>query len=417
MELSRRARELDQADPLARFYERFHHPPGTLYFDGNSLGLLSRDAERALLHALEEWKSLGVRGWHAGEPPWVSYGERLGARVAALIGADPDEAVVTGSTTANLHHLLATFYRPDKGRHVIVADDLNFPSDRYAIQGQIVLHGLDPARSLRSVASRDGRTLEEEDIEAALRDDVAIAVLPAVLYRSGQWLDVARITRAAHRAGVPIAWDLSHAIGAVPVHLREAEADLAFWSHYKYLNAGPGAIGGLYVRRSRQDRAPAFPGWWGQSPEQRFEMAPDYVPAAGAAAWQVGTIPVLAAAPLWGALDVIEEAGLGAIRTKSIALTAFFMECVDALLPPGEQGATIGSPRDPSRRGGHVAIEIARDAARVQERLAAKGVVTDFRPPDVIRFTPSPLTTRFAEVYEAVAILAEILGSEGSRRV
>jgi len=411
VDLSRRARELDRADPLARFYGRFHHPHGTLYFDGNSLGLLSHDAERALLHALEEWKTLGVRGWHAAKPPWISYGERLGARVAALIGADPDEVVVTGSTTLNLHHLLGTFYRPDPRRHVIVADDLNFPSDRYAIQGQITLHGLDPARSLRSVPSRDGRTIEEEDIEAALKPDVALAVLPAVLYRSGQWLDVARVSRAAHRAGVPIAWDLSHAIGAVPVNLREAEADFAFWCHYKYLNAGPGAIGGLYVQRSRQDRAPAFPGWWGQTPEQRFEMAPDYVPASGAAAWQIGTISVLSAAPLWGALDVIEEAGLDAIRTKSVALTGFLIECMDAVHPEGGHGARIGSPRDSARRGGHVAVEIERDAARVQERLAAKGVVTDFRPPDVIRFTPSPLTTRFGEVDQAIAILAEILGS------
>lgn len=409
MDLALRARRLDEADPLAALYDRFHHPAGTLYFDGNSLGLLSRDAERTLMHALDEWRSLGVRGWHDGNPPWLEYGERLGARVAALVGAAPDQVVVTGSTTLNLHHLVAGFYRPNGERHVIVADPLNFPSDLYAIRGQIVLRGLDPASSLRIVASRDGRRIAEEDVEAALGPDVALVVLPAVLYRSGQWLDLPRLTRAAHRAGALIAWDLSHAIGAVPIPLDEAEADLAFWCHYKYLNAGPGAIGGLYVNRRHRDRIPAFPGWWGQTPEQRFEMAADFAPAAGAAAWQIGTLPILAAAPLWGALDVVEEAGLERIREKSVALTSFLIDCVDALLPERGGKARLGTPRDATRRGGHVAVEILQRAARVQDALQERGIITDFRPPDVIRFTPSPLTSRFEEVFGAIAVLAEIL--------
>jgi kynureninase len=411
VDLAHRARRLDESDPLASFYDRFYRPAGTLYFDGNSLGLLSRDAERSLNHALEEWRSLGVRGWHAGNPPWVEYGERLGARVAGLVGARPDEVVVTGSTTLNLHHLLAGFYRPDGTRHAIVADPLNFPSDLYAIRGQIALRGLDPASSLRLVPSRDGRLIAEEDVEVALGPDVALAVLPAVLYRSGQWLDLPRLTRAAHCAGALVAWDLSHAIGAVPVSLDEAGADLAFWCHYKYLNAGPGAIGGLYVNRRHHARSPAFPGWWGQTPEQRFEMAAEHVPAAGSAAWQIGTLPILAAAPLWGALDITEEAGIERIRAKSVALTSFLIDCVDALLPEHARLARIHTPREAARRGGHVAVEFSEKAPRVQEALRTRGVITDFRPPDVIRFTPSPLTSRFSEVFQAITSLAEILRS------
>jgi kynureninase len=405
--LRARARELDARDPLAPFRDRFFCDPATLYFDGNSLGLLSRDAEQTLLRALDQWKHLAARAWLEADPPWVEYGERLGARVARLVGAAPDEVVVTNSTTVNLHHLVAAFYRPDENRHVIVAAATEFPSDLHALAGQIVLHGRDPDRALRLIHPRDNGMIEEEDIESALGPDTSLLVLSAILFRSGQWFDLARLTRAAHAAGARVIWDLSHAVGSVPVELRRIDADAAFWCHYKYLHAGPGAVGGLFLNQRHHDMRPALPGWWGQTTEVKFEMSGRHAPAAGAAAWQIGTIPILAAAPLWGALDVIEAAGIGRIREKSVALTSFLVECIDALLPERETGVRIASPRDPIRRGGHVAVACA-DTAEMPDTLAARGVVADYRPPNILRLTPAPLTTRFEDVVRVIEVVGEV---------
>jgi kynureninase len=205
-----------------------------------------------------------------------------------------------------------------------------------------------------------------------------------------------------------VIWDLSHAVGSVPVELRRIDADAAFWCHYKYLHAGPGAVGGLFLNQRHHDMRPALPGWWGQTTEVKFEMSGRHAPAAGAAAWQIGTIPILAAAPLWGALDVIEAAGIGRIREKSVALTSFLVECIDALLPERETGVRIASPRDPIRRGGHVAVECAGDTAEMPDTLAARGVVADYRPPNILRLTPAPLTTRFEDVVRVIEVVGEV---------
>jgi len=407
--LRAKARELDARDPLASFRERFFCDPDVLYFDGNSLGLLSRDAEASLLRALDQWKHLAARAWLDAGPPWVDYGERLGARVAALVGAAPEEVVVTGSTTVNLHHLVAAFYRPNETRHVIVAAATEFPSDLHALAGQMALQGRNPEHSLRLIAPRQSGLIEEEDIESALGADTSLLVLSAVLFRSSQWLDMARLTRAAHAAGARVIWDLSHAVGAVPVELNRIGADAAFWCHYKYLHAGPGAVGGLYLNRRHSTLRPALPGWWGQTVQAKFEMSGRHAPAPGAAAWQIGTIPILAAAPLVGALDVVEAAGIGRIREKSVTLTSFVIECVDGLLPQGATGVTVASPRDSDRRGGHVAVECRGDAGAIASALASRGVVADYRPPGILRLTPAPLTARFEEVVRVVEVLGEVL--------
>jgi kynureninase len=402
-----RAKALDASDPLGPIRESFAIPEGTLYFDGNSLGPLSRESEASLNRALDEWKRLGVRGWLSGEPPWITWGERLGARVAPLVGAAPDQVVVTGSTTINIHNLVSTLYDPRPGRDVIVAAALEFPSDLHALRGEIALRGLDPARCLRLVPSGDGRTIEDRDLDAAIGEDTAIVLLSHVLYKSGQLLDARAISHLAHYRGALVGWDLSHAIGAVPVRLDAWGADFAVWCHYKYLSAGPGAIAGLYLARTHHRRAPGLPGWWGQEPAAMFGMRAEHLPAPDARAWQIGTIPILSAAPLWGSLDLVERAGIDRIREKSLGLTSFLIECVDRRL-------TIGTPREPGRRGGHVALEHAH-AGRIRSALTRRGVVTDFRPPDVIRFTPSPLSTRYGDVWDAIAILAKIMESESWR--
>ena len=403
------ARALDAADPLAGFRGRFYVPEGRIYLDGNSLGLLSRDAERTALAALEQWRTLGIDGWMRAEPDWFTIGERLGAAMAGLVGAGPDEVVVTGGTTVNLHALVATFYAPREGRRAIVATDLDFPSDVYALQSQIALRGGDPDRDLRRVASRDGRTVDEGDIVAAMADDVALVVLPSVLYRSGQLLDMEGLTAAAHERGIAIGFDCAHSAGVVPHELSRWGVDFAFWCSYKYLNGGPGAVGALYVNRRHAGVRPALSGWWGYEKARQFDMVHAWEGAAGAGAWQIGTPPILATAPLIGALELHAEAGIDRIREKSLAQTAYLIDLVEAsgLTDPG-YGYRIGTPGEPARRGGHVAVEHDA-AARVARALKARGVVPDFRAPNVVRLAPIPLYTSFVEIWRAVQTLRAVV--------
>lgn len=400
---------LDRADPLARFRAEFFLPPGQIYLDGNSLGLLSRRAEAALARVVNEWRALGIGAWTDAAPPWLTLAETAAENLAPLLGAAPDEICVTGQTTANLHQLLATLFDPaHPTRRVIVGDALNFVSDTYALQSHLRLRGLDPATHLRLVPSRDGRTLWLEDLlEALAAPDVQLAVLPAVVFTSGQLLDVATLTRKARERGIVIGWDFSHSIGAVPHALDRDGADFAFWCNYKWLNAGPGAVGGLYLNRRHFNRAPGLAGWWGVRADRRFAMSPQPEPAVGAAALHIGTPHILSLAPLIGSLELIAEAGgIAALRAKSLALTDFLLEHLDAELAP--LGVTVATPRGHLARGGHLALAHP-DAWRVCQALKSAGVVSDFRPPDLIRLAPSPLYTSFADCAEAVARLKQIL--------
>lgn len=405
---------LDQADPLARFRAEFHLPPGRIYLDGNSLGLLSRRAEAHLRRVLDEWRTLGISGWTDATPPWITLSETIAARLAPLLGAAPDEVAVTGSTTANLHQLLATLFDPAAPRRIIVADELNFPSDLHALQSHLRQRGLDPAQHLRLVRSHDGRTLRPADILAALTPDVQLLVLPLVQFTSGQWLEAAALTRAAQARGILIGFDCSHSIGAVPHALDADGVDFAFWCSYKYLNAGPGAVGGLYLNRRHFGRAPGLAGWWGVRPDRRFALSAAHEPAAGAAALQVGTPHLLSLAPLQGTLELIAEAGgIAALRAKSLAQTAYLTELVDAGL--AGDGFSLVSPRADAARGGHITLAHP-DAWRICAALKAAGVVPDFRPPDMIRFAPAPLYTTFAECAEAIARLGEIMRTKAHEK-
>jgi kynureninase len=403
------ARGLDAGDPLARFRERFHIPAGTIYLDGNSLGLASREAEAALARAAAEWRDLAIGGWTTARPPWLERGEALGAAAAELVGAAPGDVVCTGTTTVNLHALVCAFYQPAAGRAKILADSLNFPSDLYALRGQIQSRGGDPARDLVLAGSRDGRTLDEEELIRLMSPDVALVLLPSVLYRSGQLLDVARLAAAARERGIPAGFDCSHSAGAVPHRFDDWGVDFAFWCSYKYLNGGPGSPAFLYVSRRHAGVRPLLAGWWGCDRARQFDMDPEFQPAAGAAGFQISTPGILSAAPLEGALALVREAGIARIREKSLRLTSFLMHLVDHLLPGDRYRVRIGSPREPARRGGHVALELGDDAWPVYQALKGRGVVPDFRPPDVIRVAPVALYNTFHEVWRTVQILQEIL--------
>ena len=396
---------LDQADPLARFRGEFFLPAGQIYLDGNSLGPLSRRAETHLQRVIGEWRTLGIGGWTDASPPWLTLSETIAAQLAPLVGAAADEVLVTGSTTNNLHQLLATLFTPTPEQDVIVADELNFPSDLHALQSHLSQRGLDPARHLRLVKSHDGRTLRTADILAALQPDVQLVMLPSVVFTSGQLLDLAALTREAHARGMLIGFDCSHSIGAVPHAFDRDGVDFAFWCSYKYLNAGPGAVGGLYLNRRHFGRAPGLAGWWGVRKDRRFAMSAQHEPAPDASALHIGTPHLLSLAPLAGSLEIFAEAGgVAALRAKSLAQTSYLMELVASELP----GFALANPRADTERGGHVSL-VHPDAWRICAALKAAGVVPDFRPPDIIRLAPAPLYTSFSDCAAAVARLKEIM--------
>ncbi|TYL40473.1 kynureninase [Natronococcus pandeyae] len=392
------ARERDAADPLAAFADRFDVPG--LYMDGNSLGPISQDAERTLDRVREEWRERAIGGWTDGDPPWFEYAEALGDRLAPLVGADSSEVVVANSTTVNIHTLIDTFLEDG----TVVVNELDFPTDHYAIRAQLRRRGLDPDEHLVVVESRDGRTIDADDVIDALSEDVDVLFMPSVLYRSGQLFDLERLTSAAHDHGALAGFDLAHSVGVVDHALGEIGVDFAVWCHYKYCNAGPGAPAGLYVAERHFDRRPALPGWWGHEKETQFELRQTYTPAPDAGAYQIGTPPVLAMAPLEGALETIEAAGIEAIRENSLELTEYLISLADERLPE----CTVGTPREPARRGGHVALEHP-DAYGVCHALKERDVVVDFRPPNVIRVCPSPLYTSFEDVYRVVEEFVEVL--------
>ena len=403
------ALRLDAADALASRRELFYIRPGQIYMDGNSLGLCSKGAERTVLRALEDWKKYGIGIWTGAETDYFLYYESIGAKLARLINARPEEVTVCASTTLNIHQCVATFWKPDARRYKIVVDELNFPTDRYAVTSQIAQRGLEPDEVLKVVPSRDGKTLAMEDILAALTEDVSLVLLPSVLYRSAQLLDMAAITRAAHERGIICGFDLCHSIGAVDHDMEAVDCDFAVWCNYKYLSGGPGATAGVYVNRRHFERGPGLAGWWGNRNDTQFELRPEFEHAMNAGGWQTGTSPILSMAAVDGALDAYEGLTMAQVRARSLELTRYLMYLIDTELEG--YGFTIGNPREDAVRGGHVALEHA-DAVRINEALKAAQVVPDFRYPNVIRLAPSPLYTSFEEVWELVRRLKERLRSK-----
>lgn len=400
--------ELDRVDLLARFRSEFFLPPGKIYLDGNSLGLLSRRAEAHLARVVAEWRALGIDGWTEASPPWLTLAETAAEKLAPLVDAAPEEICITGQTTANLHQLLATLFNPTAGHSVILGDALNFASDSYALQSHLRLRGLDPAIHLRQIPSRDGRTLRLDDILDSFGTPGAqLVVLPSVVFTSGQLLDVATLTRKARDRGLLVGWDCSHSIGAVPHAFGgEAGPDFAFWCNYKWLNAGPGSVGGLFLHHRHHALAPGLAGWWGVRADRRFAMSPRHESATGASALHIGTPHILSLAPLLGSLELIAEAGgVPALRAKSLALTDFLLSQIDADLAP--LGFSVVTPRGHLARGGHLSLAHP-DAWRFCQALKAAGVVPDFRAPDLIRLAPSPLYSSFTDCAEAIARLKHI---------
>jgi len=404
--------EMDKADPLAPFKERFYIPEGSIYMDGNSLGLLSKDSEKSIMDAVNEWKNLAIGGWLEAKPPWFYTAETLGDLAAGLVGALPGEVVCSGATTVNIHSLLSTFYTPRGKRTKILADELNFPSDIYAMSGQIKLRGLKPDEHLILVPSPDGRTLDEDSIIEQMTEQVAVALFPSVLYRSGQLLDMERLTREAHKRGIVIGFDCSHSAGVVPHCFSQWGTDFALWCSYKYMNAGPGGPGFLYVNKKHFHLEPLLAGWFGYIKEKQFDMSLEFRHAPCAGGWQISTPGILGAASLYGSLKILLEAGIQRIREKSIRLTSYFIDLVDSILPQQEYNLVTGTPRDPGKRSGHVSLEGGEVLWQINRALKARKVIPDFRPPGLIRFAPIALYNSYRDVWQTVCHIKDIVDTK-----
>lgn len=403
------ARDLDTHDSIRRFRKKFYVNPREIYLDGNSLGLLNKNSEQNLQRVISEWKTLAIRGWAEAENPWLNYAEELAKKQETLLGALPGEIILHASTTVNIHALLAGFYAPEGNRNKILMDELTFPSDRYAVEGQLRIKGFDPIKYLKLVKSRDGRFIDEQDIITRMTDDVALIFLPSVLYRSGQLLDIPLLAREAHKRKILIGFDCSHSVGALPHYLSEWQIDFACWCNYKYLNGGPGAAAGLYINRKHFSREPALLGWFGYKKDKQFHMINTFQAAGGAAGWQIGTPHILSLAPLEGSLNIFNEAGIEKIREKSLQMTGYLMYLVDQEL--ADYSFKIGTPRQDKRRGGHIALE-HKKARQICKALYNRGIITDFRVPDIIRIAPAALYNSFHELWSLVQELKKIMQSK-----
>jgi kynureninase len=411
-ELRAEARTRDENDPLRPITDLFVRPRRPLYFDGNSLGPLSRPAREAVMRTVRQWGDLAVSGWSEGDPSWFDRERWLSRRLAPALGARPGEISLGGSTTQQIHQLLATFYRPAGTRTALLVDAGAFPTDRYAAESHVRLHGLDPTAALRTVAPDASGFLDPAALAAAFTGDVALAILPSVVYTTGQRLPMPELSRAAREAGVFLIWDLCHSAGLVPHHLHDDGVEAAVFCTYKYLNGGPGSPAGVFLHERHWPPEPGLWGWWGSAPSVQFQMAPTFVPAQDASGLQLGTPSMLALAPLEGSLDILEQAGIEAVFRRAQELTGFLIEAAEALVVP--YGMTIGTPRETERRGGHIALRHP-EALAISRALKIAGVTPDFRPPDIIRLCPAPLFTRFRDVVEALARLRVILREERFR--
>lgn len=411
------ARAMDARDPLASYRERFHFPKTAngeecIYLCGHSLGLQPKSAGQYIEQELKDWAQLGVEGHFHAKSPWLPYHRLLTGQTAALVGAQAAEVVVMNSLTVNLHLMMVSFYRPTAQRHKILVERGAFPSDQYAVKSQIRYHGFYPESALIELTPRPGELcMRDEDIELLIDqqgDSIALILLGGVNYATGQAFDMPGITKAGHRKGCVVGFDLAHAAGNVPLNLHDWGPDFAVWCSYKYLNGGPGCVAGCFAheRHARSFDLSRFAGWWGHDEKTRFEMAPDFCPMPGAEGWQLSNPPILALAPLRASMDIFHEVGMDRLRAKSVSLTGYLEFLLDQHASPKY---SIITPREPARRGAQISIRLPHRGRAFCEELAVTGVIGDWREPDTFRVAPVPLYNSYRDVYEFVQRFSGVL--------
>ena len=408
------AQSKDKEDQLASFKNEFYFPQmngkNAIYFCGNSLGLQTKSVQDSVQQELDDWKNLGIAGFLQAKNPWMFYQEYFKKSLSTIVGCTEDEVTVMNSLTVNLHLLMLTFYRPTPQRFKIIMEAGAFPSDQYAIETQVKQYGFDPAEAVIEIAPREGeKTIAAEDLLAAIeinKSQLAMVMLGGINYYTGQLFDLSSITTATHAAGAIAGFDLAHAVGNVDLRLHEWNVDFAVWCSYKYLNGGPGAVGGVYVHEkyATDPSTPRVAGWWGNDEKGRFKMQKGFVAKPNASGWNISTAQILNMASLKASLELFEKAGFDNIKAKSLELTAYLEFLLQQLK---HLNFDIITPSDPASRGAQLSLYFKERGKEIHEQMIENGIVVDYREPGVVRVAPAPLYCSFTDVYDFYQILKD----------
>ena len=411
------AQQCDAKDNLSSFRDQFLFPTDSegntlIYLCGNSLGLQPARTSAYIQKELDDWAKYGVEGHLDAEHPWLPYHEFLTQHMANLVGAKPSEVVMMNSLTTNLHLMMVSFYQPTATKYKIIVESDAFPSDKYAVESQLKFHGFDPEDGLILWTPPEGEELcRFSDLEAIMEeqgDSVALLMIGTTNYYSGQHFPMQKITELGHRYGSMVGFDLAHGVGNIKPNLHEVNADFAVWCSYKYLNSGPGSLGGCFVheRHAKNDQLSRFAGWWGHNKETRFNMRHEFDALSGAEGWQLSNPAIISMAAIRASLDVFAEAGFDNIRRKSEKLTGFMEFLIDDM---NNDRINIITPRNPEERGCQLSIQVKSADKKLHTKLTEAGVISDWREPDVIRVAPAPLYNSFEDVFEFVDRLKKVL--------
>jgi len=408
------AQQKDREDPLKDFRSQFYCPQhegkDSIYFCGNSLGLQPRNTEAAIQQELKDWKEMAIGGYMHGKYPWLWYQDHFRGPLSRIVGCMEEEVTVMNTLTVNLHFLLLTFYHPDTERYKVIMEAGAFPSDQYALETQVRWHGFDPADALIEISPREGeRTIREEDILATIdehKDSLALVLLGGINYYTGQLFDIKAITEATHRAGAFAGFDLAHVAGNAQTQLHDWDVDFAVWCSYKYLNGGPGAVGGAYLHEkyARNKDLIRMGGWWGNDEATRFKMEKGFIPKPDANGWNISTAQVFNMVSLKASLELFEAAGFSRILSKSAELTAWLAFLLGSLK---NIHFDILTPAEPHRRGAQLSLYFKERSKEIHEKMIRAGIVVDYREPGVVRVAPAPLYNSFEEVYQFYQILKD----------
>ncbi|MDN3642717.1 kynureninase [Lutimonas halocynthiae] len=412
------AEEMDQVDPLRQYRNDFYFPKHSngkeaIYLCGNSLGLQPKSAKSHILAVLDDWRDLGVKGHFEGDNPFATYHEDLGAKMAKIVGAQKDEVVAMNSLTVNLHFMMVSFYNPTDTRFKVIIEKNAFPSDQYAVKSQIEFHGFDPEEALLEIEPRDGedliRTEDILDLISNKGQEIALIMIGGLNYYTGQAFEIEKITKAGHDMGCLVGFDLAHGAGNLELNLHDWGVDFAVWCTYKYMNSGPGGIAGCFVheRHLKRKDLKRFAGWWGHDKATRFLMDDTFVPIPSAEGWQMSNETVLSMAALKASLEIFDEVGMKALIKKSRLLTAYLEYLIESL---DTNRIQIVSPKNATSRGAQLSIRVLKSDKSLFKIISEKGVIADWREPDVIRIAPAPLYNNFSDVFNFVQILKEALG-------
>lgn len=411
------AKELDKKDKLAPYKDKFLIPKDKdnkdwIYMCGNSLGLQPKTTQEYIQDELNDWANLGVEGHFKNKNPWLSYHELLTTNMANIIGAKPIEVVIMNTLTTNLHLLMVAFYQPTKTKYKIVIESDAFPSDRYAVASQLDFHGYDSKEGIIEWKPRKGEELlrieDLEDILDQQGDEIAMLLIGGVNYYTGQYLDLKKIAQIGHSKNCKVGIDLAHGVGNIVPNLHESEVDFAAWCTYKYLNSGPGSLGGLFVheKHAHDKKLKQFSGWWSHNKTTRFNMRHDLDRMPGAEGFQLSNPPILSMAAIKASLDMFAEVGMQSLREKSIALTGYLEFLITSI---NSDRIRIITPKNKEERGCQLSIQVKNADKKLHQKLIDQHVITDWREPDVIRLAPTPLYNSYEDVYNAVAILKSAL--------